>query len=41
MSVIGVDYGNLSLLIAQAAKGGVDVILNDASNRQTAYEYDS
>jgi molecular chaperone DnaK (HSP70) len=36
MSVIGVDFGNLSLLIAQAAKGGVDVILNDASNRQTA-----
>jgi heat shock protein 4 len=36
MSVIGVDFGNLSLLIGQAGKGGVDVILNDASNRQTA-----
>ena len=36
MSVVGIDYGNLSLLIAQAAKGGVDVILNDASSRQTA-----
>ena len=28
--------GNLSALLAQAAKGGVDCILNDASNRQTA-----
>lgn len=36
MSVVGIDFGNLSALIAQAAKGGVDVILNDASNRQTA-----
>jgi len=36
MSIIGVDFGNLSLLIGQAGKGGVDVILNDASNRQTA-----
>ena len=36
MSVIGIDLGNLSVLIGQAAKGGVDVILNDASNRQTA-----
>jgi hypothetical protein len=33
---IGIDFGNLSALIAQAAKGGVDVILNDASNRLTA-----
>ena len=31
-----VTTGNLSALTAQAAKGGVDVILNDASNRQTA-----
>jgi hypothetical protein len=36
MAVAGVDFGNLSLLIAQTAKGGVDVILNDSSNRQTA-----
>jgi len=36
MSVVGIDFGNLSALLAQAAKGGVDVILNDASNRQTA-----
>ena len=36
MSVIGIDLGNLSVLIGQAAKGGVDVILNDASNRQTS-----
>ena len=36
MSVLGYDYGNTSLLIGQASKGGIDVILNDASNRQTA-----
>lgn len=36
LAVVGIDFGNLSLLIAQTAKGGVDVILNDASNRQTA-----
>lgn len=36
MSVVGIDFGNLSLLIGQTAKGGVDVILNDSSNRQTA-----
>jgi heat shock protein 4 len=32
----GIDFGNLSTLIGQAGKGGVDVILNDSSNRQTA-----
>jgi heat shock protein 4 len=36
MSVAGIDFGNLNMLIAQTAKGGVDVILNDSSNRQTA-----
>jgi heat shock protein 4 len=36
MSVVGIDFGNLSILIGQAGKGGVDVILNDSSNRQTA-----
>jgi heat shock protein 4 len=36
VSVVGIDFGNLNLLIGQTSKGGVDVILNDASNRQTA-----
>ena len=36
MSVAGIDFGNLNMLIAQTAKGGVDVILNDSSNRNTA-----
>lgn len=36
MSVVGIDFGNLSALIAQAGKGGVDLILNDASLRQTS-----
>jgi molecular chaperone DnaK (HSP70) len=36
MAVVGIDFGNLCLLIGQTSKGGVDVILNDSSNRQTA-----
>jgi molecular chaperone DnaK (HSP70) len=36
MSVAGIDFGNQNLLIGQTSKGGVDVILNDSSNRQTA-----
>ena len=36
MSVVGLDFGNLSMLVAQCSKGGVDVMLNDSSNRQTA-----
>eukprot|EP01035_Chromulina_nebulosa_P019126 gene19126-24962_t len=35
MSVVGLDVGNQSILIAHAGKGGVDVILNESSNRQT------
>jgi heat shock protein 4 len=36
MSVAGLDFGNLSLVIAQTSKGGVDVLLNEASSRQTS-----
>ena len=36
MSVTGIDFGNLSILIGMAGRGGVDVILNESSNRQTA-----
>ena len=36
MTVAGIDYGNLNLLIGQTSKGGVDVILNESSNRNTA-----
>ena len=36
MSVCGIDFGNLNALIAQAGKGGVDMVLNGASLRQTA-----
>ena len=36
MAVCGVDVGNLNMLIAQTGKGGIDVILNESSNRQTA-----
>jgi len=31
----GVDFGGNSILIGIAKKGGVDVIVNDASNRET------
>ena len=34
MAVIGIDLGNLNIVIAQAQRGGVDVILNENSNRQ-------
>ena len=36
MAICGVDIGNLSMLISQTSKGGVDVILNESSNRQSA-----
>lgn len=34
MAVVGIDFGNLNIVIAQAQRGGVDVLLNDSSNRQ-------
>ena len=34
MSVIGIDYGNLDCVIAQAKRGGIDIILNENSNRK-------
>uniref|UniRef100_A0A7S1XLS6 Uncharacterized protein n=1 Tax=Phaeomonas parva TaxID=124430 RepID=A0A7S1XLS6_9STRA len=36
MSVAGIDLGANSVLIATAARGGVDVVLNEASARQNA-----
>ena len=36
-SVVGIDFGTRSCVIAVAQKGGVDVITNDVSNRQTPY----
>lgn len=36
MSICGIDFGNLNGLVGHCAKGGVDLILNDSSNRQTA-----
>jgi hypothetical protein len=36
MAICGIDVGNVSMLIGQTGRGGIDVILNDASNRQTA-----
>ena len=35
MSVIGIDLGTQSAVIAQAVRGGVDVILNESSKRLT------
>ncbi|KAK1422604.1 hypothetical protein QVD17_17889 [Tagetes erecta] len=36
MSVIGFDIGNESCVIAAAKRGGVDVLLNDESKRETS-----
>lgn len=35
MAVCGIDLGNASAVIAQAGRGGVDIILNDTSKRLT------
>lgn len=35
MSVIGIDFGTQNCTIAAAQKGGIDVLLNEVSNRQT------
>lgn len=35
MSVIGIDLGTQNAVIAQALRGGVDVILNESSKRLT------
>ena len=34
MSVIGVDFGNVDCVIGQAKRGGIDIILNENSNRK-------
>lgn len=37
MSVVGIDFGSRNALIAIAQRGGIDVIANEVSNRQTPY----
>lgn len=37
MSVIGIDLGNQSCYVATARAGGIELILNDYSNRDTPY----
>ena len=34
-AVIGVDFGGECCVVAQAKRGGVDVVLNEASNRRS------
>ena len=36
MAVVGIDFGNLSCVLAIAERGGVKVILNENSQRQNA-----
>jgi len=36
MSVIGVDLGTAHCILAQAKRGGVDIVLNEGSNRQNS-----
>lgn len=35
MNVFGIDFGNANCVVAVARKGGVDIVLNESSNRQT------
>jgi hypothetical protein len=37
MSVVGIDFGNNSSVVAVAQRGGIDIILNEAMNRATPY----
>ena len=37
MSVVGIDFGSRNCTIAIAQRGGIDVIANEVSNRQTPY----
>lgn len=44
MSVIGIDFGNDTVVIAAVSgqgqgmgRGGIDIILNESSQRRTAY----
>ncbi len=39
MSVVGIDFGNRWGVIGVAQKGGIDVLMNEVSNRQTSYVY--
>ncbi|KAF0693931.1 Aste57867_15151 [Aphanomyces stellatus] len=34
MSVIGIDFGNVDCVVSQAKRGGIDIILNENSNRK-------
>lgn len=36
MAVLGVDFGALNFVIAQAKAGGIDVLLNQGSGRLNA-----
>jgi hypothetical protein len=35
MSVIGIDFGNASCVIAQVKRGGIDIVLNENTQRLT------
>lgn len=36
MAVVGIDFGNLNCVLAQAERGGVKVLLNENSQRQNS-----
>lgn len=37
MSVVGIDFGTRSSLIAAVRRGGIDIVQNQVSSRQTPY----
>ena len=36
MAVFGVDFGNLNSVVSVARKGGIDIIVNEVSKRETS-----
>jgi heat shock protein 4 len=35
LPIVGIDFGNQNLVAAVVRRGGIDVILNEVSNRTT------
>jgi molecular chaperone DnaK (HSP70) len=37
-AALGIDFGSLYGVVAVAQKGGIDVLMNEVSSRQTRYK---
>ena len=38
MSVVGIDFGSSSCTMAVVRRGGIDIVQNQVSSRQTSYD---